>query len=175
MRKHRRNITIINNKIDYDKLAEAIVNAQRKVEEPIEEKVTNVKISPKLFLKNIWYIIINKKSTNGELTIGVFSLITSFIFKFVSCIGFLLAVSMVGLTVYEFFRLDWTGISFFKNIMTILLVVSTAIIIFMYSVMMLGASREVEKEKDRNYTIALFSGVVSFVALVVAGIDLFKR
>lgn len=113
MRKHRRNITIINNEIDYDKLAEAIVKAQRKAEEPIEEKVTNVKISPKLFLKNIWYIIINKKSTNGELTIGVFSLITSFIFKFVSCIGFLLAVSMVGLTVYEFFRLDWTGISFF--------------------------------------------------------------
>ncbi len=33
MRRHRRNITIINNEIDYDKLAEAIVNAQKKAEE----------------------------------------------------------------------------------------------------------------------------------------------
>ncbi len=33
MRKHRRNITIINNEIDYDKLAEAIVNANNKQQE----------------------------------------------------------------------------------------------------------------------------------------------
>lgn len=33
MRKHRRNITIVNNEIDYDKLAEAIVNAQSRTKE----------------------------------------------------------------------------------------------------------------------------------------------
>lgn len=174
MRKHRRNITIINNEIDYDKLAEAIVNAQRKAEEPIEEKVTNVKISPKLFLNSVWYVIRNKKSTNGELTIGVLTLIISLIFRFVSYIGFLLSISLLGTTIYKVFSFDWTGISVFNNVMTILLAVSTSVIIFMYSVMMLGASRETETEKDRNYIIALFSGVVSFVALVVAGIDLFK-
>lgn len=174
MRKHRRNITIINNEIDYDKLAEAIVKAQRKAEEPIEEKDANVKISPKLFLKSVWYVIRNKKSTNGELTIGVLTLIISLIFRFVSYIGFLLSISLLGTTIYKVFSFDWTGISVFNNVMTILLAVSTSVIIFMYSVMMLGASRETETEKDRNYIIALFSGVVSFVALVVAGIDLFK-
>lgn len=45
MRKRRRNITIVNNEIDYDKLAEAIVKAQEKKEKVDRENFKNKKIS----------------------------------------------------------------------------------------------------------------------------------
>lgn len=176
MRKHRKvTINNYNNDIDYDKLAEAIVKAQRKAEEPIEEKDSNVKPSLKTVIKSLWYIIINKKPTNGELTTGMLVLIISFIFKCVSYFGFLLSFIVFGTTVYKVFSLAWTTISnVISNTISILFAFSTSVIVFLYSVMMLGASRETETEKDKNYIIALFSGVVSFVALVVTGVDLFK-
>ena len=35
-------------------------------------------------------------------------------------------------------------------------------------------AREIEKEKDRDYVVAVFSGIVSFAALIVALVALFK-
>ena len=35
-------------------------------------------------------------------------------------------------------------------------------------------NKEIETEKDRNYIISVFSGIVSFAALIVALVALFK-
>ena len=43
-----------------------------------------------------------------------------------------------------------------------------------YSLVLWRAAKEVNTEKDRNYIIALFSGVVSFAALIVALVALVK-
>lgn len=58
MRKYRRNITIINNDIDYDKLAKAIVdaNVQKSNEEDSESK-SKEKLTFRAFFKLIYYIV----------------------------------------------------------------------------------------------------------------------
>ena len=63
----RNEVTYITNEIDYDKLAEAIVRANQKINDTtIEEKTEpKVKISFEkkllLFIKSVWLIIIGKK------------------------------------------------------------------------------------------------------------------
>jgi hypothetical protein len=37
------------------------------------------------------------------------------------------------------------------------------------------SAKEIETEKDRNYIISVFSGIVSFAALIVALVALFKE
>ena len=39
----------------------------------------------------------------------------------------------------------------------------------------LNIAKEIETEKDRNYIISVFSGIVSFAALIVALVALFKE
>jgi len=41
-------------------------------------------------------------------------------------------------------------------------------LLFLVSVMFRGAANDMKKEKDRNYIVDLFAGVVSFVALIVS-------
>lgn len=53
MRKRRRNITIVNNEIDYDKLAEAIVNAEEKKKAKENAEFKNAKLS-----WGFWIIIV---------------------------------------------------------------------------------------------------------------------
>ena len=49
-----------------------------------------------------------------------------------------------------------------------------AVLFPMLSLIMRGIANEIGREKDKNYIIAAFSGIVSFVALIVALIALFK-
>ena len=47
-------------------------------------------------------------------------------------------------------------------------VLGLLILFFLYSVMVWGAANEIETETDRNYVLAVFSGVVSLASLIVA-------
>jgi hypothetical protein len=43
-----------------------------------------------------------------------------------------------------------------------------------FALLLRASANEFDKEKDRNYIISVFSGIVSFVALIVALVALFK-
>ena len=48
------------------------------------------------------------------------------------------------------------------------------LVLVLYSFLLWKSAKEVETEKDRNYIISVFSGIVSFAALIVALVALFK-
>ena len=149
MRRRRKNVTIIHNEIDYDKLAEAIVRAQQRTADE-SQKVGIIScalsdmISLCLRLLSIcafpvsigigvctWKVIANSLPENGWLRIFLY--VIDFIVSF-------------GLS----FGLGVFAATFWK------------------------AATEIKRETDRNYIVAVFAGLVSFAALVVALVALIK-
>lgn len=171
MRKNRRNVIInnYNNDIDYDKLAQAIIKTQNQHiegEDIPEEKVG--------FLKGIWLILSNKKDTNGVFTMSLFSMFTSLLFKVIAIIGFVLGPAIIVVTICSTVESIKAGNNIFFTILTAIAFIAVSIFMIVFMVIVWGASNEIDKEKDRNYVISVFSGIVSLVALIVAIIALLK-
>ena len=163
----------INNEIDYNKLAEAIVKTQNQAEEEQCNQENKTKITIKDYIKAIGLILKNKGNTQGNLTISIFVLLISITFKLISITGFCVTVIGVIIAVKCFLRgLDVGNIALWIISAIVLIVLS--VIVFLYSVIIWGASYEVEREKDKNYIVSVFSGIVSFAALIIAIIALVK-
>ena len=148
MRK-RRHITVVKNQIDYDKLAEAITKAQEKSEDVANQ---------------------NKKFTSSTL-----ALTASFAFRVMAFFGWIVMLLLLFGSVRLVTTFMWnSAFSVITNIFFVLFITLFLIILFLYSLLLWKSAKEIETEKDRNYIISVFSGVVSFVALIVAFIALFK-
>lgn len=163
----------INNEIDYDKLAEAIVKAQNQAEKEQCNEENKTKITIKDYIKAIGLILRNKGNTQGNLTVSIFVLLISLTFRFVAFTGF--SVSVTGIIVAVkciLHGLDVGNIALW--IISAIGLIILSVFIFLYSVIIWGASNEVEKEKDKNYIVSVFSGIVSFAALIIAIIALVK-
>ena len=143
------NIQELNLEIDYDKLAEAMVKAQ-----VISEDEENKK----------------RKFTSGS-----FAMLIMIAFHIFSVFVGLLSVLLVWAPVFSWSTLQWNG---FTNIVTSIVIivfcVVFAIVLGLYAVLLWKSAKEIETEKDRNYIISVFSGIVSFAALIVALVALFK-
>ena len=163
------NIKEIKLEIDCDELAEAIVRAQKKSEEIIEEK-DDGDIG---FWTSIWYIIRNKKKTNGDLLAASMSMLMSLVFNILA-----LAFAIVGgilvfyffKTVWDFFveRLNWDLIPY------AMIYASFGCASALLGLLMRGIANDISWENNKNYTVSVFSGIVSFAALIVALVALFK-
>jgi len=142
-----KNITIVPVEIDYDKLAEAIVKANRKADE----------------------LIANNAITKS------FSFTSSIILYIIAGIGYVISSVFLCASIIYISEMVW--LEFFKilsNILTIFEFLSLIVLIGLYSHLLWGAAKEIEKEKDKNFVVSIFSGVVGFVALIVALIALFR-
>lgn len=174
MRRRRRNITIINNEIDYDKLAEAIVKAKEGNESSSDEVQEKAKLTLSVVLKLFWNIIINKNQSNGTATSGLLELLISFMFNALAVISLLVLILgsiSAGIVILNF---TWSLELFFGNVTAILITVIAFIVIALFVLMFRAAANEMDKEKDRNYIVAVFSAIVSFAALIVALVALLK-
>ena len=168
MRLRRRCITIINNEIDYDKLAEAVAKAV-KTEPKTQEVKTEIS-----FLKKICFIIRNKKDTDRNLTIGIFSGLLTVLFNSLAIIVALVGVLfLIGMFVTAA-NTSWTADKVAANIASIALSVILIFFSFLFAVFLRGSANEINKEKDSNFILSVFSGVVSFSALIVALIALLE-
>ena len=49
------------------------------------------------------------------------------------------------------------------------------VLTFLISLLFKGAANDIKREEDRNYIVALFSGVVSFVALIISIVALIQK
>ena len=165
MRKKRRNIIInnYNNDIDYDKLAQAIIKAQN---QQIKDK--------DIPEEKIWLILSNKKDTNGMFTMSLFSMFTSLLFKVIAIIGFVLGPIIIVVTICSTVELINTGKNIYFTILTAITFIAVSIFMMVFMIIVWGASNEIDKEKDRNYVISVFSSIISLVALIVAIIALLK-
>ncbi|MBR3768624.1 MAG: hypothetical protein IKL10_10370 [Clostridia bacterium] len=173
------NIESVNMEIDYDKLAEAIVKAQEKAEEQknlqeLRDEIEVEKLSVCEAFKMFVAIISKKAKSNGTMTSGFLGGIMSLFFNILAIFGVgLIVVIIVSAiaTVKEFIWM-WESVSF--NIFSISLYCTATIITAIISFIFRAVANEIEKEKDRNYIIAVFSAVVAFVALVISVIDIIK-
>ena len=185
MAKKKNNQTVINNigsvnmEIDYDKLAEAIVNAQQKVEkhkknQELQFETECKKLSVRETFMIILAIITNKAKSNGTMTSGFLGGLMSIFFNFLAIFGVVLLVVLFTAGFIAIKDFAWTWETFNTNIFLILLniiaIVITAIISFTFR----AVANEIDKEKDRNYIISVFSAVVAFVALVISVVDVVK-
>ena len=175
MRKYRRNITIINNDIDYDKLAKAIVdaNVQKNNEEDNESK-SKEKLTFRGFFKLIYYIVFNKKQSNGTMTSGLLSGLIALAFNGLALLGLIVFVCGIFDVANIIKSCVWTSDSITNKVATISLMVAFVIIVGMFSLIFRAAANEMAKEKDRDYVVAVFSGIVSFAALIIALVALLK-
>lgn len=181
MAKKKSNQTVVNNidsvnlDIDCDKLARALVKAQEQAKEYQynEEQKPQTKITIKEYIKAIGLILRNKNDTKGNLTASIFALLISLTFRIIAFTGF--SVSVTGIIVAVkcvLHGLDVGNMALW--IISAIGLIILSVFVFLYSVIIWGASNEVEKDKDKNYIVSVFSGLVSFAALIIAVIALVK-
>lgn len=172
MRRRRKNVTIIHNEIDYDKLAEAIVRANATKQEV--EEAPKEKISVKEFWKTVGMIITNKKASNGQLAAGLLGVLMSLLFNGFAVMTVLFLIAEIYTMTTTVSAFVWTLQTAMDNVFTmvfwLLLFVFTAVLAIYFR----GVANEIAAEKDRNYIVAVFAGLTSFAALIVAFISLFK-
>ena len=143
------NIQELNLDIDYDKLAEAIVKAREKSEDEANKK---------------------RKFTSGS-----FAMLITVAFRGFSIFVGLLCVAILAALIFTWNSFKWnTFANAAGSIMALFMFISFAIVAGIYAVLLWKSAKEIETEKDRNYIISVFSGIVSFAALIVALVALFK-
>lgn len=143
------NIQELNLEIDYDKLAEAIVKAQENSEEETNK---------------------SKKHTSS-----VFALIVITMLQIASFLVGLISVALFLRSICTAIDNTWYGwANILRDILKIAFELLWVALFGMYSVLLWKSAKEIETEKDRHYIISVFSGIVSFAALIVALVALFK-
>ena len=143
------NIQELNLEIDYDKLAEAIVKAQEKSE--------------------------NEANKNKKFTSGTFAMIISLAFRGVAVLGWLIALVTPVAIINMAKSFVWNEMNtVVGNVFSIAFAAALFVVLVLYAFLLWKSAKEIETEKDRNYIISVFSGIVSFAALIVALVALFK-
>ena len=139
----------LNLEIDYDKLAESITKAQANANETTRKQ--------------------------KRYTLGTFATPLIVAFYSLSVIGWILVAS-IPIGVYKAWgSFGWNGFAeCFSSVITIVFLLEIMVMVAMYSILLWKSAKEVEAETDRNYVISMFSGVVSFAALIVALVALVK-
>ena len=143
------NIQELNLEIDYDKLAEAIVKANSKLDTKANQ---------------------SKKFTSGMFSISVFVIL-----RVIALLGWIIAFALLIDSINTFIEMSWNDFSTISgNIFQIIYSITITVLLVLYPLMLWKSAKEIETEKDRNYIISVFSGIVSFAALIVALVALFK-
>ena len=157
---------IVVQEFDYDKLAEAIVKAQKKVEIVPQEDDDEETFVEKA---------VTEKIQQGKLFPQSLSKLMQAFFYVLAVAIALSMLLVIALIVIGIINTGWSDIEVvFTNIYLIAIAVLSVPIVSVAVVIMFKIAKELGAEKDKNYIISSFSSVVSFVALIVALIALFK-
>lgn len=167
------NIKELNLEIDYDKLAEAIVKAQKKAEETtVEEKTPKKKVK---FFKTIFAIIFNRNKTNGEFLPGAMSGLIWYIFIAFAVIfasASLTAICSTAHIVCNWINgtIPFNGGSVLVAILLLLFAACSATL----ALLMRAIANDIENERDKHYLLSIISAITGFFAMIIALIALFK-
>ncbi len=141
------NIQELNLEIDYDKLADAIVKVDKK---RAEEEA-------------------------NDPTAKVFTSISSDMLKATASACLLVAVLLTARVISTCSALEWNTVQQILGYIIALIPLPLGVVaIVVFCIKVLRFSKVIESVKDKNYTISIFSALVSFAALIVALIALFK-
>ena len=137
-----------------------VLRAENKVNDNSEPK-SNV-------FHSIWLILTHRKDTKDNLLIGTFAFALSIFFIITASIGFLFSINLAGHTIVNMINACHEPHSIFNVFVSEILKIMFAMLVFLFSVLLWGASEEVKKIKDINVIASVFSSVVSLVALIVS-------
>lgn len=154
--------------IDYDKLAEAIIYAQKKVSEGNQTLSPLEKVST---IKKIFQIIRGKRNTQTAFTVSLFSLVLSLFCKLVSLFWGMFSIAAI---IYGILIINWTSESIGEILIAVVFILMLFFIGVMLTVIFHIMSLEMEKTDDKNVVFQAFSGMVSLVALIVALVAFYK-
>ena len=133
----------LNFEIDYDKLAEAIVKAEKKARED--------------------------NSTLSKTLSGLSALV----FQLTAFAGW--AFSALGLVAgIETVWVMWKPGNSLPTIILAITILFLLLLITLFSLLLWKSSKDIEKEKDTQFVVSVFSAIVGFTALVVALVALNK-
>ena len=135
-----------------------------------KKKKENSKI--KEFFRVVISAYSRKKDDDNEYTDKTFSLLSSLLFYIIGY-GMLIfeVLLIVGFSNYYINTFNWSNI--IKGIIEIIGLFLILVIMFLLATLMIGTAKEQEKTRGEK-SIVVFSAMVSFVALIVAVIALFK-
>lgn len=127
-------------------------------------------------IKEFFRVIISaysrKKDEDNEYTDKTFSLLSSLLFYFIGSNMLVFDIALlIGTPIYYIKTFDWSNV--LGGIVGISLSFMLFIFLFLLATLMIGTAKEQEKAKGEK-SIVVFSAIVSFVALIVAVIALFK-
>lgn len=140
----------VNVEIDYDKLAEAIVKAEKRSEEDENKKIKSV-------------IDIHKRGLR-------------FLFKMFARFGWLIISLFLIAVVTVLTQLNWSDAA--NIIVNVSFIIAMVFVITFGSYMftkMGEAAEEVDNIKDKNLLITMTSSIMGFAALIVAIVTIFVR
>ena len=127
--KGNRNRASVSVEIDYDKLANAIVKANRMADkeelQPEQKGKTKIK-----FFKGLWQLIKGDIDTEEQMTLGLFSLILSGFFFVIAIIGFIFSAYGAYSLIVQAMKFEWMYDQILSNIVFIVLTALSLIIIF---------------------------------------------
>lgn len=141
-----RNTYNTTNEIDYDKLAESIVNAITK----------------------------NRQSQKqNSITASMFSGVCSVVFKGMAVLAGAFAIMFILIPIY--YTLGFSEEKFVFSFSSISIIVILSSILVTFAIMFWKASDEEALENDKNFLVSLFSSMVSVAALIVASLSFFLK
>lgn len=127
------------------------------------------------FWRNIRDVITNKNDTDGQYTKATLVGLMSGVLNTMAIILCLLAVVGICVTFHQAYIADWGTINlFFSNVVAFVILILFCLVALIFALVLRGFANEIEREKDKNYIVSVFSGLTGFVALIVALIALFK-
>lgn len=176
MKRCKKKVIIVKNDFDYDKLAKAINTASKsQIKDADCQSQEQEKLTFSGFFKLIYYIVFNKNQSNGTMTSGLLSGLIALAFNGLAILGLIIFVCGIFAIANIIKSCVWQSELIANNVAVISSMIAFVVIVGMFSLIFRAAANEMAKEKDRNYVVAVFSGIVSFAALIVALVALFKR
>ena len=127
-------------------------------------------------IKMLWYFWRGKTvSYDDNGNSRIMQDFTALLFSFFAWVLLIATFFFVGATIYVSIALiDWSAEKIFENIAGLFLIGALSIFCFAISFILKVMSHDIKREKDRHYVLALFSGMISFVAMLISLIALFK-
>ena len=144
------------------------------MDENTKEKKKSEKEPSKI--KIIWYLWRGKMlSHDDEGNSRIMQDFTAWLFAFFAWVLLIATFLFIGATVYVSINaIDWSAEKIFGNIASLFIIGTLAIFCLAVAFILKVMSHDIKREKDRHYVLALFSGMVSFVAMIISLIALFK-
>ncbi len=153
--------------IDYEKLADALIKAEKKASEMKSLKEESPKEKRSVF-KAIWSILKGEKSEDGRYLSAPYIFIIVILYRIIAIAGLVMLIPYTITSFNYIASLHWSNDVLLTNIVILFILLLVFVIVFLYMVLFWGAANDMENEKDKDYVMNVFTGMVSIAALVIS-------